>query len=340
MKNKLLTTVTFCIISAVILSTLSVTLILHADENTKKCAVSTQGNVTRILIGGMDESADNTDVLMLLSVSHRDGSINLLQIPRDTYVRSEESEGKINRFYHQGSGKGSRKNKAENFLALVSEIFQVKIDAYLLLSMNALSDLVDSMGGVEFHVPISFEYRNQKGEMRYIKEGYQLLNGEGSLAYVRHRSSYAEGDLGRLDAQMRFVAAIFEKIPSLQFPKQYLEIYQKNRSNLLTNLGEKDIINLMMAYLKGKDKLSFHIMRLPGEACKSKEGIWYYVLNRSAASEMLAHYLGADTNGGFDLRQRFTRENDELFMNIYTAPNFSYRVYTFDEAQKAKVLHK
>ncbi len=340
MKNKLFSTIAFCIVSAVVLSVLTLSLIMHADENGNARVVAAQKDATRILIAGMDESAENTDVLLLLSFSHQDGSFNILQIPRDTFVKFEEKDGKINRLYRQFSAENGRKEGAERFALLLSEMLQVEIDLYAVLSMEALAGLVDSMGGIDLQVPNGFEFTDKNGNACRIENGYQHLNGEQALAFVRHRTSYTEGDLGRLDAQMRFIAAIFRRIPTLKFPKQYLDIYQKNLPNLLTNLGEKDIINLMMAYLKRRNELSFHIMRLPGEACLSKEGVWYYVLHQSSASEMLTRYFGAHTGNGFDTAHRFTRENDEQFMNIYTLPYYNYRVYSLDEAQNAKVLHR
>lgn len=340
MKNRFMVLISFCIISACVLSTFVVFLILRDSSPTQKRAVSAEERVTRILIAGMDDCAENTDVLMLLNVSHIDGKLDLLQIPRDTFVRYNGKEGKINRFYHAVSKENGRNSGADAISKIISELFCMPIDAYIVLSTDALETLVDSMGGIEIDVPYAFDYLGKDGTSAMVKEGYQHVSGESAVAYLRHRSSYAEGDLGRLDAQMRFVAGVLNKIPSLRFPQQYLEIYRKNLPNLLTNLGEKDIINLMIAYLKGKGDTSFHITRLPGEACLDKSGVWYYVLNKNAASELLSSRFSADLSGGFDAEKRFTREGDETFMNIYGAKSFSCRIYSLEEAQKAKVLHK
>ncbi len=339
MKNRFFSIVILCICSASLLSVFVFALVIRKGEATDNVdALAGADGVTRILVAGLDESAENTDVLMLLSASAKDGSLHVLQIPRDTYLKYEDGEGKINRFYRSYIAKYGRKEGAERFSKMIQEVFNMRIDAYAVFRAEALSTLVDSMGGVELQVPYAIDYRDESGEKCTLGAGKRRLNGSEALAYVRHRSSYTEGDLGRLDAQMRFVAALVKKIPELKFPKQYLEICQKNLPNLLTNLSEKDIINIMMVYLKNRDELSFKIMRLPGEACRDQSGVWYYVLNRNASEEMLSVYFGAEDS--FDASLRFTREDREPFMNIYLAPNTSYRVYSLEEAQSAEVLHK
>ncbi len=339
MKNRFFSIVILCICSACLLSVLVFTLVIREGMAKDDVGVlAAADGVTRILVAGIDESAENTDVLMLLSASVKDGSLHVLQIPRDTYLKYENEEGKINRFYRSYVSKYGQKDGAERFLKMMQEVLLMRIDAYAVFEAEALSTLVDSMGGVELRVPYAIDYRDEAGERRTLEAGIKHLNGSEALAYVRHRSSYTEGDLGRLDAQMRFVAALVKKIPELKFPKQYLEICQKNLPNLLTNLSEKDIINIMMVYLKNRDELSFKIMRLPGEACRDESGVWYYVLNRNASEEMLSAYFGAEES--FDARHRFTREDREPFMNIYLAPNTSFRVYSLEEAQSAEVLHK
>ena len=338
MKNRVISVIALCAILACSMSVFVFAFVLHGgDLETSELSVSASG-VTRVLIAGLDESGSHTDVLMLFSASAEDGSVGVMQIPRDTYVRYEGSEGKINRLYRECVSKYGQKSGAEKFKQAVETFFDIPIDAYAIFHTEALETLVDSFGGVELTVPHKMDYRDKSGISRTLESGTRLLNGEEALAYVRHRSSYAEGDLGRLDAQMRFIAAVAQRLPQLKFPKQYLEICQKNLPNLLTNLGQKDIINLIAVYLKNRDALSLRIMRLPGEACL-EGGVWYYVLNRAATENMLSSELGRGAQDPFDGERLFTR-NSEAFTNIYLAPNTSYRVYSAEEAREAKVLHK
>ena len=152
-----------------------------------------------------------------------------------------------------------------------------------------------------------------------------------------HRKSYAEGDLGRLDAQMRFLSGLSGALPSLKKIDRICAIYQKILPNLLTNLTEKDIIDFMMAYLKRGGAYSVFLTRLPGEACYT-DGAWYYVLHRKATEMMLSELFGA--SGTFDVARRFTDAEKETLSNIYYSTDTSYRVYTPEEAANKKILHK
>ncbi|MBR6795072.1 MAG: LCP family protein, partial [Clostridia bacterium] len=164
----------------------------------------------------------------------------------------------------------------------------------------------------------------------------QRLNGEEALAFVRHRQSYAEGDLGRLDAQMRFLSGFAGALPSLKKIDLILTIYQKILPNLLTNLTEKDIIEFMIAYFKNRGSYEISLMRLPGEACYTS-GAWYYVLCKGATEEMLRREFGLSET--FDGDRRFTDDKKITLFNIYSSSERSYRVYTPEEVNNKKILH-
>ena len=161
------------------------------------------------------------------------------------------------------------------------------------------------------------------------------MNGEEAVAFVRHRKSYAEGDLGRLDAQMCFLSGFFSVLPSFKKIDRIVGIYQKILPNLLTNLTEKDIMEVMIAYFKNKGAYSVALMRLPGEACYTG-GAWYYVPYREAAEAMLQREHGLV--GSFDNARRFTDTRTEVLSNIYFSKGKTYRSYTPEEIADKKIL--
>ena len=80
-----------------------------AGEATE-AAVGDHEDVSTILLAGVDEAGSNTDMMMLCTFHKRSGSVKLVQIPRDTYYRTELGEGKINRVYRSVASKKD-KNK-------------------------------------------------------------------------------------------------------------------------------------------------------------------------------------------------------------------------------------
>lgn len=318
--------------------TLMVSLLTHAGKHAAYARASANNSQITALVVGLDEAAENTDVLTLATL--REGSMFFMQIPRDTYVKTELYEGKINHLYRACTDKYGKKSGADEFLKVISEIFGVPIDYYAIFTGENLESLVDTLGGISLNVPHSFDYTDESGKSHTVLSGERRLNGRDALAYLRHRASYIEGDLGRLDAQMRFTAAFTRQLLEEKSLRTYLGIYQKNYRNLLTNLTEKDIIKLIQVYLANRHHFDVRFMRLPGEASQSEDGVWYYALNKKGAADMLQTFFGGNHADAFDEKKRFLRQKGAAFSNIYYAKNADVHIYTLDEAAKTRVLHK
>lgn len=341
-KTRRIFVLLYSFLALSIITALTLTLIFENEGTTAYASTSPKDKKITVLIAGLDEAAENTDVLMLATLqSGREAAV--LQIPRDTYVKTDLYEGKINHLYRACVEKYGNKSGAEEYLKRISDLFGISVDRYAIFTGKNLEDLVNTVGGVTLEVPFAFTYTDGDGKNRSVGEGKQHLDGSDALAYVRYRSAYAEGDLGRLDAQMRFIAALTKQLLEERSLRTYFRIYQKNYRNLLTNVTEKDIINIIQDHLAGKadkDGSSLRLMRLPGEACRGNEGAWYYVLNKNGAAEMLARFFGGTAPLDFDKAGRFVRRDREAFLNIYNAKGYECRIYSLDEAAKAQVLHK
>ncbi len=309
--------------------------IFSAEGESRETAAKGNGNQTTILLAGVDDAGFNTDMLMLCSLEQTSGKMKLAQIPRDTYYRTPRGEGKLNRIYRSNASKYGKKRAAECFCNEIERAFGLPLDGFIVFDIKTVGELVTLLGGVDVNVPHTFSYSDGKtGEVRTLTAGPRRLSSEEAMAFVRHRKSYAEGDLGRLDAQMRFLAGLCGALPRLNKFDQILAICQKILPNLLTNLTEKDIMEVMIAYFKNRSRFSVEIMRLPGEACYT-DGVWYYVLNRPAVERMLTTELGSSTE--FDAEGRFSDEKREAFRNIYTDTGVRYEVYTPEEMANKRV---
>ena len=326
-------------IGACVLVVLVFVLLLKGSATETKMAATSEKTTSSktVLIAGVDDAGANTDMLMLCRIDQENKRVHLVQIPRDTYYRNEKGSGKINRIYRISASKLGKKRAAEEMAKEFSTAFGITIDAYVVFDTRTVAEFVDLVGGVSVNVPYEIPYFDGRtGTVLTIPAGVQILNGEKSIAYLRHRKSYAEGDLGRLDAQLRFLSGLSSVLPSLKKIDRILAIYQKIIPNLLTNLTEKDIMEVMMAYFKNHGAYSVFLSRLPGEACYTG-GVWYYALYRGASEQILRDLLGSSAR--FDPERRFTDDDREALSNIYFSPDRSYRVYTPDEVNEKKILH-
>lgn len=185
---------------------------------------------------GMDEDGLNTDVMMLFIFDINAAKINILQIPRDSYVGPEftNSEvGKINSVYSQGTAEGSGINKV---VKCVRDLVQIPIDSYIAIKCTDVAPVVDAMDGIPMNVPDDIIYEHDK----IIEKGQHVLTGEQSEWFVRYRHDFLEGDIGRMKAQRFFLAAAFQKVQSLGTLK-ILSIYPTLQEYIMSDLTIDEI---------------------------------------------------------------------------------------------------
>ncbi len=160
-----------------------------------------------ILFLGLDEQRSNTDVMMLAMFDIAGNSIHVLQIPRDTYVPEYTSfcGGKINSVYALGDHSVSAVQRVVN---CIEETFCIPIDRYITTGCEDIVGIVDLIGGVPIDMPYTIHYEAGKT----IYAGKQTLSGQQAEWMVRYRHGYTEGDIGRMQAQRIFLAALMQKV--------------------------------------------------------------------------------------------------------------------------------
>ncbi|MGN1086666.1 MAG: LCP family protein, partial [Porcipelethomonas sp.] len=159
-----------------------------------------------VLCLGFDESRSNSDVMMLFHFDIVNDKINILQIPRDSFVPDYTSSenGKINSVYTLGD---ESLIPIQRTVDAVRDTFGIPIDRYITTGCDDIVDMVDLIGGIPIDLPEDVFYSYDK----ILYAGEQVLNGEQAELFVRARKGYIEGDIGRVKAQRIFLAAAMEK---------------------------------------------------------------------------------------------------------------------------------
>ncbi len=244
--------------------------------------VKNAGETTNFLLCGLDESESLTDVIMVVQLDPQKNEVNVLQIPRDTYVGIDRySTGKINAVY------ASKKKGSTPIGKLIDEIdhtFKLPIDHYATVNIPGLRKIVDSMGGVEVDIPQDIYFT--PGET--IKKGKQTLNGEKAEWFVRYRAGYYNGDIGRMHAQSIFLEACANK--ALQMSNtQILSLLTQDYKNITTDLT----IAQMMGYygsIRSLKPENIHFYALEGSGLMH-ESYSVYSLDKQKAADLLNQYF-------------------------------------------------
>ncbi len=171
-------------------------------------------NTVFLGIPGEGNAAPNlTDTLMIMSVDPKTETGFLLSIPRDFLIKIPETNyyTKINSLYQQ---KGVKSVKT-----VLSEITGLEFDYNLVIDLSGVRQIVDQLGGIDIFVekeiydPI-FPRENNSYQLFTLQEGWQHLDGETTLKYIRTRHD-PDGDFARMQRQQKVLTALKEKMFSL-----------------------------------------------------------------------------------------------------------------------------
>lgn len=187
---------------------------------------SAKNEKSYFLITGTDDDGTRTDVMILGCFNSENSSINLISLPRDTKVtmpqermaalqemgRIVPSSGvmKLNEVHHYAG----EELGIEYLEKQIFDMFNVEVDFYIKIDLDAFEYLVDEIGGVEFDVPQKMYYHDPDQDLLInLNPGVQVLNGKDAEGLVRFRS-YPQGDIKRMEVQQAFIKAFAKKVLS------------------------------------------------------------------------------------------------------------------------------
>ena len=219
-------------------------------------------DITTLLVMGIDNFGDaaesdsynnseQADFLMLVIIDNENKTYTLLHLNRDTMtdvtilglngVPAGTEVEQLALAHTYGSG---MKDSCENTASAVSNLlYGVKIDYYLSMTMDAVADLNDLIGGVTLTVTDDFN------SIIGLKAGETVtLTGSMALTYVRNRKDASDStNLSRMERQRQYISAFM-----IQFLKKYkedrslvLDAYSKTSKDLVTNLAADELEKLV-----------------------------------------------------------------------------------------------
>lgn len=256
-------------------------------------------NRVSVLLLGADSSVERieagqnfrTDTMILVTANFETGEVDMISIPRDSYVRiydkDEEAEPRYNKINAAFTfGGGADKNGYEYAMKTVSDLLGVRVDYYVGFGMNVVKEVVDAMGGVYYDVDIEFTMNG-----RETKKGYQYMDGQKVLDYCRFRKG-GRGDVDRVDRQQRILFAMFEQVQAANQIKNIPEIYTAVQENIDTNLDLMQIATL--AYF-AKDASMENIDRhtVPGNGQYVGDRS-YYIIDQDKKNKMVKDIFGKE----------------------------------------------
>ena len=252
------------------------------------------------LIAGIDAYSNNTDVLMLASLDVKNGKIEIVQIPRDTYINKSVGgytsltrvnavfAAEYNRQVRSGISPRTAKTVAmQDLTKRLSEALCVNIDEYVLIDTAGFRDVIDAVGGIDYDVPRDMHYEDPAQDLYIdLSAGYQHLSGAQCEQLIRYRSGYATGDIGRVEMRGDFMTAVFSQVKQKIGLDAMLKLIRDKAlmQKIRTSMSLVDMLAYVrMVYQLDDDAVS--VRTISGSVVQNPDtGAWiYYCLNKKNA---------------------------------------------------------
>lgn len=245
-----------------------------------------------VLLLGMSEDieAKLTDTIILCSYNPETQSASMISIPRDTFIGKNKNQAKgsdkINSLYNKNP---------EKLLTTVSNMTGVDVEYYAVVKTQALIEIVDIVGGVDFEVPIDMNYDDPTQDLHiHLKQGMQKIDGEEAEQLLRFRhnndgssypANYGDNDYGRMKTQRAFITETIKQTINLKNIFKSKNIIDTVFANVETNL----VLDDLLAYIPTAvdfDVDSIVSNQLPGESEKCND-LWFFVQDKKETKELV-----------------------------------------------------
>lgn len=187
-----------------------------------------------VIFGSDSRDTDNayagrSDTIIIVVINNVQKSINLISIPRDSYVNVPGyGMTKINHAYAYGQEQLSIKTINSNF--------GLDLTQYMTIDFSGLVDSIDKVGGVEVNLSqdeVNFINARVSADNKIQSTGKVNLNGTQALVHSRNR--YVGNDFTRASRQRDILISLINKIAKKDV-NEILALSDEILVNITTNM--------------------------------------------------------------------------------------------------------
>lgn len=278
------------------------------------------GKEFNLLVVGIDRSTETgqetdsqvddgmTDMILYLHFNNETGQVKMLQIPRNIFVTTDASFS--GNYQINAIAKTQGSNGGNNISALADEIYNIfglHVDGYLSVRLEALTQIIDTFGGIQVYVPQDMDYGGS-----HLSQGYQTMDGAAAEFFLRTRHIYADSDLGRLRMQRYFYAALFARMRSMTV-WDIAKLLPVITSQMETDLSATELVSVAVSMLKiSSSNIMFCQAPVYMGQAISYNGNSTVVVARQETADLLNEYFRENT-GPVDASQLNIAGDDGLF---------------------------
>lgn len=248
------------------------------------------------------DSSTPCEMLSILCYNKEKQTINILEIPQDTYLgnsgewavtrtgnvwnnpktlnwcktcRVEVPDSEIKNGKHTKCNTAITKmagSSSEDLCDVFNDQYGLPVDGYFMFPQEALVKLVDLLGGVD----VNLESAMTVNSIKYAA-GVRTLDGSAALYYITNRKSGISGDIDRIVRQRKVMLAIFQRLAresKTELTEDSLGPIMNCSTPIKTDFTRADLITLFLSMGK-VDPASMTAYVLPGETGKVKSETYF-----------------------------------------------------------------
>lgn len=245
----------------------------------------------------LGESTGMSDTIIVCKYNPKTQEASMLSIPRDTFTGDNEENAKISQKINALYSSGKTPEKT---VEAINKITGLDIKKYILVDTTALKKLVDTIGGVQFNVPIDMDYDDSSQDLHiHLKAGLQYLDGDKAEQVVRFRHnnngstySYEYGieDYGRMHTQRDLITAVAKQTIQLKNVKEIGKIIDIVKDYVDTNMDFSELKDYI-PYAINMNTENVQTGQLPGESTVLN-GSWFFLHDEEETEQLVNELFG------------------------------------------------
>ncbi|MCU9533600.1 LCP family protein [Streptococcus sp. CSL10205-OR2] len=204
-----------------------------------------------IYISGIDtygsiSSVSRSDVNIIMTVNRKTNKVLLTTTPRDAYVQIPDGgNNQYDKLTHAGI------YGVEASIHTLENLYDIKIDYYARINFTSFLKLIDLLGGIEVENDQAFSAGSYDFPVGKIQ-----MTSDMAFVFVRERYSLENGDKDRGRNQTKVIAAIIDKLSSVNAITNYTNIINGIGDSIQTDMPLETMMGLANDQLSTKGHYS------------------------------------------------------------------------------------
>jgi LCP family protein required for cell wall assembly len=239
------------------------------DKNGSKPSPAESRNLNNgfnVLLLGVDARPGSTkgrsDAIMIATVKPKQHEVQLVSIPRDTYVSiSGHGKDKINHAYAFGGAALS--------VPTVEKFLDIDIDYYASINFEGFEDLIDELGGVSLPITKRIVNDGSDHEKFTIEPNKSKYSGLEALRFARYREDSDVERTKRHQVVIQAMMSEMKKVKNITKINNYFTILGKNFKTNVPSDFATDVARTFVSNSISTNSYSLEI------TSKKMDGIYY-----------------------------------------------------------------